>query len=691
MRYLGLVTLLAVGSPAMAQGLPKEATGIAPKDSTNLGQQNDKSQKKSEDIELKGLNVTARRRTVLKDGLSVVNKDILTSGELLRAACCNLGESFTTNPSVDVSYSDAATGAKQIKLLGLSNTYVQLLSENIPNYRGAAAPYALGYIPGTWMQSIAISTGASSVKNGYEGITGQIDVEYKKPQLPQSLTFNAYANTKQRYEANFDGNIHLNNKVSTALFAHYENTAHMNDKNGDNFMDMPKMHQYNLMNRWTWMSNHHIFQAGIKALKEERTSGQIHATTEDGNNGIYRIGINTERYEGFLKNAIILNQEKNTNIAVILNGTLHKQDADYGLKLYDVNQKNGYASLLFETNFDKHNSLSTGISLNYDYYRQDFRLTNDRSLQPEHNKETETVPGAYAQYTYNLNDKLTLMGGIRIDHSDIYGTFATPRFHVKWSPNSIFTVRLSAGKGYRTPHVLAENNFLLASSRKVEIDKNLDQEEAWNYGISTIFNIPVANKMLNINAQYYYTDFQKQTVIDMDSDPHAVRFTNLNGKSYSHTFQIDATYPFFSGFSLTAAYRYMDVKTTYGGQLLEKPLLSKYKGLLTASYKTPFGEWQFDATLQLNGGGRMPNAYTTADGTPSWDARFKPYQQLNAQITRFFKHWSVYIGGENITNFKQKTPIIDAANPWGNRFDSTMIWGPVEGAVYYLGFRLTLK
>lgn len=684
MKYLGFAAFLLVGSSAMARETHENPSGLLQKDSTNI-------QQKQEDVQLKGLNVTARRRTVLKDRLSVLNKDMITSGELLRAACCNLGESFTTNPSVDVSYSDAATGAKQIKLLGLSNTYVQLLSENIPNYRGAAAPYALGYIPGTWMQSIAISTGASSVKNGYEGITGQIDVEYKKPQLPQSLTFNAYANTKQRYEANFDGNIHLNNKVSTALFAHYENTAHMNDKNGDNFMDMPKMNQYNLMNRWTWMSNHHIFQAGIKALKEERTSGQKHATEADGSNGIYRIGINTERYEAFLKNAIILNQEKNTNIALILNGTLHKQDADYGLKLYDVNQKNGYASLLFETNFDKHNSLSTGVSLNYDYFKQDFRLENNRTLAPTHNKETETVPGAYAQYTYTLNDKLTLMGGIRVDHSDIYGTFATPRFHMKWSPNSIFTIRLSAGKGYRTPHVLAENNFLLASSRKVEIDKNLDQEEAWNYGVSTIFNIPVFNKMLNINAQYYYTDFQKQTVIDMDSDPHAVHFTNLKGKSYSHTFQIDATYPFFSGFSLTAAYRYMDVKTTYGERLLEKPLLSKYKGLLTASYKTPFGEWQFDATLQLNGGGRMPDSYITADGTPSWNNRFKSYQQLNAQITRFFKKWSVYIGGENITNFKQKTPIIDASNPWGNNFDSTMIWGPVEGAIYYLGFRINLK
>lgn len=684
MRYLGLAVFLAAGSPVMAQGLQKNSAGLSSKDSTSV-------QQKEEDVHLRGLNVTARRRTVLKDRLSVLNKDMITSGELLRAACCNLGESFTTNPSVDVSYSDAATGAKQIKLLGLSNTYVQLLTENIPNYRGASAPYALGYIPGTWMQSIAISTGASSVKTGYEGITGQIDVEYKKPQLPQSLTFNAYANTKQRYEANFDGNIHLNNKVSTALFAHYENTTHMNDKNGDNFMDMPKMNQYNLMNRWTWMSDHHIFQAGIKALKEERTSGQKHTTEQDGENGIYRIGINTERYEAFLKNAIILNQEKNTNIALILNGTLHKQDADYGLKLYDVNQKNGYASLLFETNFDKHNSLSTGVSLNYDYYKQDFRLDNNQTLVPTHNKETETVPGAYAQYTYTLGEKLTLMGGIRIDHSDIYGTFATPRFHVKWSPNQVFTVRLSAGKGYRTPHVLAENNFLLASSRKVEIDKNLAQEEAWNYGLSTIFNIPVANKMLNINAQYYYTDFQNQTVIDMDSDPHAVHFTNLNGKSYSHTFQIDATYPFFSGFSLTAAYRYMDVKTTYGERLLEKPLLSKYKGLLTASYKTPFGEWQFDATLQLNGGGRMPEPYTMADGTPSWDNRFKAYQQLNAQITRFFKKWSIYIGGENITNFKQKTPIIDAANPWGSNFDSTMIWGPVEGAVYYLGFRINLK
>lgn len=678
MRYLGLALFLVtegMTADVLAQTVAKDST-VA---------------QKQENVRLKGLSVTARRRTVMKDRLSALNTDLLTSGELLRAACCNLGESFTTNPSVDVSYSDAATGAKQIKLLGLSNTYVQLLSENIPNYRGAAAPYALGYIPGTWMQSIAISTGASSVKNGYEGITGQIDVEYKKPQLPQSLTFNAYANTKQRYEANFDGNIHLNKKVSTALFAHYENTAHMNDKNGDNFMDMPKMHQYNFMNRWTWMSNHHIFQAGIKALKEERTSGQVHGTSADGENGIYRIGINTERYEAFLKNAIILNQEKNTNIAVILNGTLHKQDADYGLKLYDVNQKNGYASLLFETNFDKHNSLSTGVSLNYDYYKQDYRLSNDRILSLEHGKETETVPGAYAQYTYTLGNKLTLMGGIRVDHSDIYGTFATPRFHIKWSPNNIFTMRLSAGKGYRTPHVLAENNFLLASSRKVEIDSHLDQEEAWNYGVSTIFNIPVASKMLTVNAQYYYTDFLKQTVVDIDSDPHAVHFTNLNGQSYSHTFQIDATYPFFSGFTLTAAYRYMDVKTTYGAQLMEKPLLSKYKGLLTASYKTPFGEWQFDATLQLNGGGRMPSAYTMADGTPSWNSRFNAYQQVNAQITRFFKKWSVYIGGENMTNFKQKTPIIDAANPWGGNFDSTMIWGPVEGAIYYLGFRINLK
>ena len=641
-----------------------------------------------EGLSLGEVNVVRRRFGTTKLRSSAMNVDIISSAELSRAACCNLGESFVTNPSVDVSYSDAATGAKQIKLLGLSGTYVQMMTENIPNYRGAAAPYGLGYVPGPWMQSIQVSKGSSSVKNGYESITGQINVEFKKPQLPEAdwVSANLFASSTGRYEANADATLKLSKRWSTSLLAHYENETMAHDANHDGFADIPRVEQYNLWNRWAYMGDHYVFQAGIKALSEWRNSGQVN---HGGNPGqeFYKIGIDTRRYEAFTKNAYIFNKEKNTNLALILQGTFHNQDAVYGHKLYDVDQTNVYASLLFETEFSKRHSLSTGLSFNYDGYDQRYRLTNDVELPRLKSFEKESVPGAYVQYTYNLEDKLILMGGIRGDYSSMHGFFVTPRAHVKYNPNEFVNFRLSAGKGYRTNHVLAENNYLLASSRKVRIAGDLDQEEAWNYGASISSYIPLFGKTLNLNAEYYYTDFLKQVVVDMDTDPHEIAFYNLNGRSYSHVFQVEANYPLFKGFTLTAAYRFTDAKTTYNGELKERPLTSRYKGLVTASYKTPLEIWQFDATLQLNGGGRMPSRYILEDGTPSWRARYGSFEQLSVQITRYFRRWSIYVGGENLTNFKQKNPIIDAANPWGENFDSTMIWGPVHGAKAYIGIR----
>lgn len=327
---------------------------------------------------------------------------------------------------------------------------------------------------------------------------------------------------------------------------------------------------------------------------------------------------------------------------------------------------------------------------------EEYRMQNEEShadyIQSSSNSNSsllpkETVPGTYVQYTYKMGEVLTAMAGLRIDHSNVYGTFWTPRAHVKWAPSNLVSLRASVGKGYRTPHVLAENNNLLASSRSLLVSERISQEEAWNYGVSMQWNIPVAGKTLNLNAEYYYTNFLHQMVIDMDSDPHAVIFRNLDGDSYSHTWQVDAAYPFFRGFTATAAYRRTNVKCTYGGLLMEKPLTNRYKGLLTMSYKPGLGKWQFDLTLQLNGGGRMPTAYQNADGTASWNSEFKAYEQLNAQVTRYFRHFSIYAGGENITGFKQKNPIIGAVNPWGDTFDSTVVWGPMRGAVYYIGVR----
>ena len=631
------------------------------------------------DETLQEVNVVARKVGTSRLA-GAVNGIAVNKDELFKAACCNLGESFTTNPSVDVAYNDATTGARQIKLLGLSGTYVQMLTENLPNYRGAAIPYALGYVPGPWMKGIQVSKGSASVKNGYESITGQINVDYLQPEDEQKVEVNLFGDTKSRIEANADANVHLSDKWATEVLLHHENILKNHDDNGDGFYDMPGREQYNVQNRWVYKGDKYIFHGGLGALKEIRTSGQDEEHSSSHEHELYRIKLHTNRYEGYMKHAFILNKEHGTNIAFMGSASMHQLDAQYGNEFYDLNEKNLYGSLMFETNFSTQHNLSAGLSVNHDYLGQ-----------RTHTNEKETTPGAYAQYTYTLGTKLTAMAGARIDHSSLYGTFFTPRFHLKYSPVDAVSIRLSAGKGYRTVFGLAEYNYLLASGRELRISDDLKQEEAWNYGVSTAFYIPLAGKTLKLNAEYYYTRFRNQAVVDYDSDSRYISIGNLDGKSYSHTFQIDASYPLLKGLEITAAYRLNDVKCTYGGILKEKPLTSKYKGLVTLSYKTPLALWQFDATLQLNGGGRNPEPYQLADGSPSWDRRFRSFEQVSAQITRWFRHWSIYVGGENLTGFKQKTPIYGAGNPWGKDFEPTLVWGPVEGRMFYAGVRVEIR
>lgn len=607
----------------------------------------------------------------------VESVDIIGQNQLIRAACCNLGESFTANPSVDVSYSDAATGARQIKLLGLSGTYVQMLTENVPNLRGASLPYSLGYVPGPWMQSIQVSKGASSVKNGYESTTGQINIEFIKPQATDGIRANAYLDNELKQELNLDGSIHLNSRLSTGTLLHFENRQTDHDGNGDGFMDMPKIRQYNLMHRWAYVSPVWISQLMVRVLRDERTGGQSGKHGGSLTEPLYTTMVNTDRIEAQWKNGFTVNADHNTSIALMLHGSRHDAENRFGNTLYDVTQKNGYAQLMFETDLTARHNLCVGASVNHDDYEERGTLSLPLNLLNH-----ETTAGIYAQYTYKLGDRLTVMPGIRWDHSSLYGGFFTPRLHVRYSPWEMLTLRASAGKGYRTPHPLAENTTLLASGRTVIVDTDLQQEEAWNMGLSAGLHLPVKGKTLELNAEYYYTDFVHQTVANFDGTQgeHTLAFENLQGKSYSHTFQIDATYPFFDGFTATGAFRLNDVKCSYDGELRQKYLTSRYKGLLTLSYKTPLELWQLDVTGQLNGGGKL---YDRTD--------YPAYFQLQAQVTREFRHFSVYLGGENLTNYKISEPIQHAHHPWSPSFDATQIWGPVTGAMAYIGIRIRFE
>jgi outer membrane receptor for ferrienterochelin and colicin len=638
-----------------------------------------------DETELDEIVVSERRPGAVSPRNSIIQTQRITYEELCRAACCNLAESFETNPSVDVSYADAATGARQIKLLGLSGAYVQMLTENYPNFRGAASLYGLDYVPGAWMESIQVSKGTSSVKNGYEALAGQINVEFKKPATADIFSASLFAGDAGRYEANSDASWHVSDNLSTGLLVHYSSDSKQHDDNDDGFLDMPLKEQVNLMNRWQHRVDNYISQYGWRCLYENRTGGQ--ATEHHDIADPYRITLHTNRIEGFTKQAYVINPGKTESIALILSGSRHDQRSTYDCTLYNIRQNNVYTSLMYEKAFLPGHSVSTGLSLNYDGIDEHLTQRGEQSASGR----TEVVPGAYVQYTYNFNDRFILLAGIRADHSSIYNFFVTPRVHLKYNPFGWLHVRASAGKGFRTANVLAENNFLLSGSRKMTVTGHPDQEEAWNTGVNFSFYVPLGGKDLTVNTEWYYTDFNRQVVVDMDSNPHEVRFYNLDGKSYSNSFQIEATYPFpfLRGFTLTGAYRYTDAKTdcrTVDGVVrrLKKPLVSDCKGLLTASYQTPLKKWQFDLTGQFNGGGRMPAP--DAD-YPLWEADFSPYTVWNVQLTKFFRRWSVYAGAENLFGFTQKHPVIDAANPRSDSFDGSMVWGPVHGRKIYAGLR----
>ena len=621
--------------------------------------------------------VSERDKGAQLSRIATIQTTKISGAELCKAACCNLAESFTTNPSIDVSYSDATTGAKQIRLLGLSGLYVQTMTENMPAFRGLASVYGLEYIPGPWMESIQVSKGMSSVVNGYEAIAGQINVEYKKPERSEKLFLNGFINSELRTEYNINGSTQLNDKLSTMILGHYKNGNNAVDANGDGFLDMPMVNQYNVINRWNYQTNKYIAQYGVKVINETRESGQT--DFYKGEASAYGINIETERYELFTKQAIVFNPTTGHSLAFQGNGSYHKQKSLYGNRIYDAEHNNAYFNLIYQ-NAVRGNpdiELSMGASFMYDNYNE--------ALDSVQFDRTEMVPGVFTQYTHNFRN-IVILAGLRADYHNDYGLFVTPRLHTKYNVSKQLQLRGSVGMGYRSANVLAENSYLLASSRSVEIDDNLEQERAINAGFNTTYYLPLGGREATLSVDYYYTRFLNQVVTDTDSDPHEVSFYNLNGLSYSHNVQLQVRYELLKGLDVTAAYRLSDVKTTIGDKLREKPLTNRYKGLIAASYQTPLKKWQVDFTSQFNGGGRMP----TPNGD-LWKQKFNPFTIINAQLTRYFKKWSIYVGGENLTNFVMDTPIIDAENPWGDNFDASMTWGPVHGTMFYGGFRFAIE
>ncbi len=635
---------------------------------------------------LKEVVVIGKSDAISISSIDPINVQKITTDELRKAACCNLSESFETNASVDVSYTDAVSGAKQIQMLGLDGVYTQILSENVPLIRGLSSSYGLSYVPGTWIQSILVTKGTGSVVNGFESITGQLQLELIEPVEAEKLMFNAYANSQGRYEGNLHYGLKASEKVSSVLLAHYSTQLMSVDKNGDSFVDMPMTTQYNMMNRWTIdKPNKYCIQLGIKALYEDREGGQVPQGDDDGSHqhhaNSYQISIDNRQVELFSKTGILF-PEPYKSLGIITSLRHHERSSLFGNRGYSGFQESVYLNTIYETIIsDTRHKIKMGGSFYGDLYNETFL---DSGFKRE-----ELIPGAFSEYTYSNGENISVVAGMRLDHHNLYGLFYSPRVHFKYNFKSGTTFRVSAGKGYRTANIFVENSQVFASSRRVIISESLLPESAWNGGITVTQKMKIFKREGSVNLDIYRTQFENQVVVDLE-DPRTVIFHNLHGQSFSNSYQLEINQEIAERLELRLAGKIYNVKTQYNAGLRERPLVPRERALFNIGYKTPYDKWKFDLTTKWTGSSRIPNTqgnpeeFTLSGNSPS-------FFYLSGQITRAFKHFEAYLGAENLTNFTQKSPILASADPYGPYFDASMIWGPVGERMFYGGIRYSIK
>tara|TARA_B110000971_G_scaffold33089_1_gene30658 strand:- start:987 stop:3224 length:2238 start_codon:yes stop_codon:yes gene_type:complete len=641
--------------------------------------------------------VSVRKKSSATSFLSSQNITTISSKELLKAACCNLSESFETNPSIDVNFTDAISGTKQIRMLGLTSPYILITTENIPSIRGASQAYGLSFVPGTWVESIQITKGAGSVINGFESIAGQINAELVKPTTDNQIFINAYGSLNGRAELNTHYNTQLSDKLSTGLYIHANNRSQKFDRNNDSFLDMPLANQINIMNRWQYVNLQKglISFLNVRYLNDEKQAGQLSfdPKTDRLSTSVWGSEIDTKRFEISGKFGYVNPDIPYRSLGIQVAYSAHDQDSYFGVNHYDINHKSMYSNMVYNTIIsDSRHKIKTGLNATYDRYNE---LVNSQV----YNRNERSV-GGFFEYSFDNLDALNLTAGVRIDHHNLLGTFFTPRLHARYTPWEKAAFRVSFGRGKRAANIFAENQKLFASSRQINVQSSggtiygLDPEIAWNYGVSFLQGFNLFGRKADLTLDFYGTNFENQVVVDYEN-PYEVSFYNLEGESYANSFQAEFSWNLMDYLDLKTAYKFYDVKTQYASGKLEKPLTSQHRYFANLSYEAHSekgeGVWKFDTTFNWLGKQRFssteisPQAYQLPMYSPS-------ISTLNLQVTKVFSEaFEIYLGAENITNVTQKSPILSSENPFGPNFDTTFVYGPIFGSTFYTGLRYKLN
>ena len=626
--------------------------------------------------------------------ISTTKTENISSIGLMKMACCTLSESFENSATVTVGFTDAVSGSKQVQLLGLAGIYNQMLAENVPTMRGIASTFGWDFTPGPWLESIQISKGASSVVNGYESISGQMNLEFKKPEETEDLFINLFANDALRFEGNVTAATKVADNLWTGLLMHGSIEDKGHDDNDDGFLDMPKKKFVNLYNRWLYQNPHSGLESrtGLKFLYEDRTGGQA---DRPATGRMYTTDIANRNFTVENKTGFPVGSKTGQSLGIITAFTHHEQNSTLGLKEVSGTQNSLYANVLLNSYFGSTmHSYTAGASFSYDHHNLLYSDDSPLSLTPRTDLgREEAVPGLFAQYTYTPTEKLTLMAGVRGDYNSRHGWLVTPRANVRYAPAAFVVLRASAGRGFRSPEPLTDNIGALASSRALHIGNIADagMDDAWNWGGNVSFYIPVwSGRDMVVSFDYFNTRFRRQTIVDTERDPNNVYYYQVLNGSYAEVWQADVSLTLVEGLDLFCAFRYNDTRITLTDGAteyrVEKPLTASYRGLMNLSYATRFRKWVFDLTAQVNGPSRLPSL--TGYGAPTEHSPV--YWMWFAQITKNTRRFDIYAGVENIFDYKQRNPIMGAADPFGAGFDSSRIWGPLTGRKIYAGIRLRI-
>ncbi|MBX7203368.1 MAG: TonB-dependent receptor [Bacteroidia bacterium] len=631
---------------------------------------------------LKSAEIFGKQASTYVSALEPIKTEVITKAELYKAACCNLSESFETNATVDVASTDAVSGAKQIRMLGLSGIYAQMSIENLPGIRGLSIPFGLTQLPGSWIESIQINKGVGSVANGFESISGQINTELKKPFGTERFFLNAYLNQMGRSELNLNKSWNAGPHWGSTILAHGNYMKFNSDRNNDGFMDIPDGWQWNVANRWHYRSGENISgQIGLRLMQDKRMGGTIEGRPDSLR---FKFEQQTERADVWVKAGYIFPEKRYKSIGFLANMTYYDQQNHAGKRSYLANQLSAHASLIMQGIIGHTgHKYRTGANFLYDKVAE-----SPDSMQFN---RSESVSGAFFEYTREAG-RFSMVAGLRADYNQLFGAFVTPRLHLKYNLKEEFTLRLAAGRGQRTPNVFAENTAWLVSQRKVVLPGNTGKiygdirpEIGWNAGGGLHANYKKWGREGSISADVYYTWFERQMLADLDVSPAEIWFYNKQGGD-AWSAQLDWSQELSRRFDLKASYRLNYSQATYQNARMLMPYMPPHRAMLNLSWHARKDRFLADITANYSGYKRLP-------GTRSNPAAFQMenhspgYVLLNAQVTYNVKKWAFYIGCENLGDFYQPNQVLAASNPQSPYFDASYIWGPTYGRMFYAGLR----